>query len=80
MSEEATALLRKALSLPLEERAELASSLIDSLDPAENQDVEAAWQDEIARRIQKVRKGKATMVPWEQVRKKARAILHEETH
>ncbi|MGA2902652.1 MAG: addiction module protein [Candidatus Korobacteraceae bacterium] len=80
MSEETTALLRKALSLSVEERAELASSLIDSLESADSEDIEAAWQEEIARRIENVRAGKATMVPWEEVRKKARAILHEKAH
>jgi hypothetical protein len=33
MTEQATLLLQKALSLSPEERADLASSLIDSLDP-----------------------------------------------
>lgn len=80
MSEETTALLRKALTLSLEERGDLASSLIDSLDPAGNEDVEAAWQEEIARRLQRVSAGTATMVSWDEVRQKARAILHEKTH
>ena len=45
MSEKATALLKKALTLPEKERAELASSLIDSLDSTIDEDVEAAWQE-----------------------------------
>src|SRR5271157_491897 len=80
MSEEATALLKKALTLPVRERADLASSLIDSLDTTCDENVEAAWQEEIARRIETLRRGEATMIPWEEVRKKARKILHEETH
>jgi putative addiction module component (TIGR02574 family) len=75
MSEEATALLKKALTLPEKERAELASSLIDSLDSAIDEGVEAAWQGEIARRIEALRSGRAKTVPWEEVRKKARVIL-----
>src|ERR1039457_4918062 len=55
MSEEATELLKKALTLPLEERAELASSLMESLDLIQDEDVEAAWQEEIARRIEEPR-------------------------
>jgi putative addiction module component (TIGR02574 family) len=77
MSEEATALLRKALSLPLKDRAHLASSLIDSLDSIVSEDVEAAWQEEIAHRLERIRAGAATMVPWDEVRKKARTITHE---
>jgi putative addiction module component (TIGR02574 family) len=80
MSEEATELLKKALTLPLEERAELASSLMESLDLIQDEDVEAAWQEEIARRIEDLRTGRAKTVPWTEVRKKAQAILHEETH
>ena len=80
MSEEATALLKKALTLPVEERAELASSLIDSLDSATDEDVEAAWQEEISRRMADLRSGRTTTIPWEEVRKKARAILHEEAN
>jgi len=64
----------------MEERAELASSLIDSLDSTTDEDVEAAWQEEIARRIENLRSGRTKTIPWEDVRKKARVILHEETN
>jgi putative addiction module component (TIGR02574 family) len=74
MSEEAIELLRKALTLPLEERAELASSLMESLDLIQDEDVEAAWQAEIARRIEDLRTGRAKTVPWTEVRKNARVL------
>lgn len=38
-------LLKQALTLSDKERAELASSLIDSLDPTVDADTEQAWQD-----------------------------------
>ena len=79
MSEEATTLLKNVLTLPADERAELASSLIDSLDSTCDEDVEAAWQAEIARRIERLRSGTAKTIPWEDVRKKAQAMVHEET-
>jgi len=50
----------------------MASSLIDSLDTTCDENVEAAWQEEIARRIETLRGGKAMTIPWEEVRKKAR--------
>jgi putative addiction module component (TIGR02574 family) len=75
MREEATDLLKKALALTAKERAELASSFIDSLDPVTGEDVEAARQAEIAHRLDDLRSGKVRTVPWEQVRNKARAIL-----
>jgi putative addiction module component (TIGR02574 family) len=77
MSDKAAALLREALALPAEERAELATSLIDSLDNASDPDVEAAWQEEIARRLEDVRAGRARLIPWDEVRSRARAILNE---
>ena len=70
MSEEAIELLKRALTLPLEERAELASSLMESLDLIQDEDVEAAWQEEIARRIEDLRTGRAKTVPWAGVRKR----------
>jgi putative addiction module component (TIGR02574 family) len=52
---------------------------MESLDLIQDEDVEAAWQEEIARRIEELRTGRAKTVPWTEVRKKAQAILHEET-
>ncbi len=38
-----------ALALPRQKRAELAKQLIDSLD--EDDEIEAAWEDEVRRRL-----------------------------
>jgi len=76
MTGEAQELLQKALSLPENERAELAGSLIASLDSALDADADAAWQEEIARRAAEVRAGKVTTTPWEEVQQKARTLLH----
>jgi putative addiction module component (TIGR02574 family) len=75
MTERTQELLQKALSLPDNERAELAGSLIASLDANIDPDVDAAWQAEIARRADEVRSGETSTVPWPQVQKKARALL-----
>ena len=79
MTQEATELLHKALALPEKERAELAGTLIDSLDPAIDENVEQAWQEEIARRIADIESGKVKTVPWDTVRKEAQAILDGKT-
>jgi len=71
MTERTQELLQKALSLPDNERAELAGSLIASLDTNIDPDVDAAWQAEIARRADEVRSGNVSTVPWPQVQKKA---------
>ena len=63
-------LLKEALALPQEARAALAGSLIDSLDAKLDDDVEAAWDAEIARRIRDVDAGKVALVPWSEVRRR----------
>jgi len=70
MTHEASDLLKKALALPAEERAELAGSLLESLDDVQDDPkaVEAAWNVEITRRIADLDSGKAKTIPWEEVR------------
>jgi putative addiction module component (TIGR02574 family) len=55
----------------------LASTLIDSLDDTVDENVEAAWQEEIRRRMEDLRSGKVKGIPWEEVRDRARASLNE---
>jgi len=49
------------------ERAELAHFLLNSLDPAVDPDVEAAWDAELDRREDEIRRGTADGRPAEQV-------------
>jgi putative addiction module component (TIGR02574 family) len=77
MSPELDDLLQKAMALPPEARAALASSLIESLDQNVDEDAEAAWQQEIARRMDEVRAGTAKTVPWSEVKRKGQALLQE---
>jgi putative addiction module component (TIGR02574 family) len=76
MTQEAQELLKKALALPDKERADLAGSLIESLDNTVDEDAEAARQEEILRRLEEVRSGKAKTTPWNDVRQKGRSLLH----
>ncbi len=78
MSSRAQQLLRDALALPLNERADVAAELLASLDEAKAEhpaDVEAAWAAEIERRARRVMAGESTGVPWEDVRRRAEAEL-----
>ena len=68
MKADTSKLLEKALSLPAEARAALAGSLIESLDESVDEGVEAAWAEEIARRVQKLDSGKAKTIPWSKAR------------
>jgi putative addiction module component (TIGR02574 family) len=76
MMQKTQQLLRKALALPDKDRAHLAGSLIESLEDTVDEDAEAAWQEEIARRLEEVRSGKVKTTPWNEVRQKGSSLLH----
>ncbi len=76
MMQDTQELLKKALALPDKERADLAGILIDSLDNTVDENAEAAWQEEIVRRLEEVRAGKVKTTSWDEVRRKGHALLH----
>ncbi len=78
MTDRAQALLREALALPLEERADVAAELLASLDgETDLVDVEAAWAAEIEKRARRVLAGDSSGIPWEDVRRRAEADLRK---
>jgi putative addiction module component (TIGR02574 family) len=76
MGPEVSDLLKRALALPLDERAALANTLLDSLETTD-QSVQEAWDQEVARRIEDLKSGKAVTVPWEQLRRELLAMVNE---
>lgn len=62
-------LLEEALKLPVEARAALAGSLIESLDETGDEDAEAAWAAEISERVRELDSGKAKTIPWPEARR-----------
>lgn len=70
MNSEAQELLDRALKLPLEARAALAGSLISSLDDFVHEDAEAAWEDEIRKRLAAIDSGCVELIPWNETRKR----------
>jgi putative addiction module component (TIGR02574 family) len=66
------ALHAAVLALPVEERAELALELVDSLDEPEDEGAEEAWVDEIALRFMSLRAGTAKVVPFSEAMAAAR--------
>ena len=75
MTAEASELLRRALALPEEERAALANTLLDSLDTNPDS-VEKAWEEEIARRMDDLKAGRAVTVPWEELHRELVALVN----
>ena len=68
---------KQAMELPLPDRAKLIASLIASLDSADEGDVEAAWAEEVARRMAAYRSGQMKAVPGEEAMADARRKLRE---
>lgn len=75
MSDRTIELMQKALILSEEERADLACSLIDSLDPTIDEGAESAWEQEIAHRIAELDTGRAKTVSWQEVRRRVSSKL-----
>jgi len=71
-------ILKEALALTAKERAELADSLLESLDAETESDVEDAWRQEIRRRAAEVDSGAVKTIPWSEVRSRLIAALSNE--
>jgi hypothetical protein len=72
-------LLAAALSLPADQRAELAHNLLASLDDREEDlspdEWEAVWSDEIERRVHELRSGKAETIDGDEALRQVRDRL-----
>jgi len=78
MTTDVSDILKKALALPAEARAAIAGSLLESLNDAPvDEGVEAAWSEEIKRRIEEIDSGKVRMIPYEEVRRRLAARLSD---
>lgn len=78
MSDKAQAVLREALALSPDERADVAAELLASLDDTASDDpaaVQAAWATEIERRARRVLGSETTGEPWEDVRNRIARLL-----
>jgi len=60
-------LTKKVLSLPVQERAELAHNLIQSIDSDVGQDVSSSWDVELEKRVHEINEGKVKGIPAEEV-------------
>ena len=66
-------ILGAALALPPGARAMLADELLQSLDGSHQEQIDAAWAEEIERRIREIDEGKVEMIDGELVMQKLRA-------
>lgn len=75
LSREVSKILDQALSLSIKEQQALAESLISNLSGKVDEQILAAWDDEVKKRIAGLDSGKAKTIPWEEVRKRNLAKL-----
>jgi putative addiction module component (TIGR02574 family) len=75
MNSELSQLLKQALALSPDERAALANTLLDSLE-AQDESVQEAWDQEVARRMEDLKTGKAVTVAWEQLHRELLAMVN----
>jgi putative addiction module component (TIGR02574 family) len=64
-------IIKVTKDLSLEERAELAGTLLLSLDEPSESEVERLWLQEAERRLQEFREGKVKGIPAEEVFRRA---------
>jgi len=76
MNTQSQQLLESALLLPESDRAEIAASLIHSLDTESDEDVDAAWAAEIQRRVESIDNGQVNLIPWDDVMREMRDRRH----
>ena len=80
MPSRAQEVLREALALSLDERADVAAELLASLEDAAAErpaEVEAAWAAEIERRARRALADESGGVAWDDVRRRAEAELRQ---
>lgn len=68
MTPQVSEVLEKALALSTQSRCLIIDRLIESLDSDPSEEgVEAAWSEEIKRRVEEIQSGKVEMIPGEEV-------------
>lgn len=74
MSDLVEELSRRARALPPEERVRLAEELLATVQEVDSE-AEAAWDEEIKRRIAEIDSGTATLIPAEEVFAEVRRLI-----
>ena len=76
MTPQVSEVLKKALALSTQDRGLIIDRLIESLDnELAEEGVEAAWSEEIKRRVEEIQSGRVEMIPGEEVHRRLLARL-----
>ena len=77
MTHRAATILQEALGLDDLERAEVANALWESLEPESDPEVEAAWRQEVTKRVAALDAGRSELTAWEEIHEGFLAKLSE---
>lgn len=75
MSRNAARVLSDALQLPEQERLEIASELLESVEGCTDPEWRTSWEAELAERAERVRSGQEPVAEWDEVRARIAARL-----
>lgn len=62
-------LIKEAISLPVEIRAQIIDKLLESLNPSQKE-IDKLWAKEAEKRVEEIQSGKVKTIPGEEVFKK----------
>ncbi len=62
-------LVKEAISLPVEIRAQIIDKLLESLNPSQKE-IDKLWAKEAEKRVEEIQSGKVKTIPGEEVFKK----------
>ncbi|HLK04356.1 MAG TPA: addiction module protein [Candidatus Acidoferrum sp.] len=75
MSPKSAEILKQALELSVEERADLAAQILDSLDSSDDPEVQASWQAEIERRMADLDSGAVQPISHDEFQRRLKSTL-----
>jgi len=75
MSPKSAELFKQALELSVEERADLAAQILESLDSSDDPSVQAAWQAEIERRMADIDSGVVKPISLDEFQRRLKSTL-----
>ena len=78
MSDRAVEIIKEAIGLPYAERVHVVDELLATLEPEAENEVDEAWAVEVERRGVELAQGTVKPVIWEEVKKKALSMVHEQ--
>lgn len=71
------ALEKEVMDLPPQSRIRIAEKILESVNDFASRDIESAWSQEIAQRVNDIESGKVKGIPADQAMAKARRALNE---